>query len=191
MRRLGCSILWAQIRLPIALIFSICYYICIGVISIAMNTRSRKAVGSLLIASFVLSPIAPVFAQDAVDQPVATSSDEQVVSSSTPSGTLTEASTTASSSDSYPDTLASTSTQIESPTEPVGEVPIDNISPAPIVQQQVEPSRAPPVKTKFKKDSTQSEQTQLAAVRQHLIDNGLPQEIIDRLDAFQASEQQR
>ena len=152
-----------------------------------MNKRGQGAVTYLLIASFALSPMTSVFAQDVFDQPVATSNDEQVAGATAPSDNFTEPSSTASSSDTQTDLLASTSTQVESSTEPVGEVPGESVSPNPVIQQQPEPARAPPVKTKFKKNSTQSKEVQLSAVREHLLAHNLPQEIIGRLDAYEAS----
>lgn len=174
-----------------ALIFPICYYTRVRVIATVMNNRTQKAVVCLLIVSFALSPLASVFAQDIVDPSTTTSGDQPVIDSSATVDTLTETSTTASSSNPYPDILVSTSTPAVSSTEPTLVSPIDNPALTPAPQPQPEPVRAPPVKTKFKKDSRQPEQAQLAAVRQHLIDNGLPQEIIDRVDAYQTAEQQR
>lgn len=46
-------------------------------------------------------------------------------------------------------------------------------------------AKEPHVATKYKKNATLSKEEQLSAVRQHLIDNNLPQNIIDRLDAYE------
>jgi hypothetical protein len=60
--------------------------------------------------------------------------------------------------------------------EQATEAPAEAVAPA---------EEVPLLKTKFKKDNSLSVEEQLAKVRQHLIDNKLPETAIERLDAFE------
>lgn len=156
-----------------------------------MNVPARKVFVFVLIASFILSPTTSIFAQSVDDQSATTTNDQAVDSSTSSDVSVGTPTTTAPSlSDLHLDSVASSSAQIDSSTAPTGETRVEDINSSPAPQEQPVQERAPPKKTNFKKDSALPESAQLAAVRQHLIDSGLPQEIIDRLDAYEASEKQ-
>src|SRR3989344_2307011 len=101
--------------------------------------------------------------------------------------------TTISSEDNQEQGLDPPSEQ--SSDEPIIETATASTSEAEIIEESVvsEPEvkaeevvNEPREKTKFKKDSNLPQEAQLGAVRQHLIDQELPQNIIDRLDAYAA-----
>lgn len=165
--------------------------------------------------SFVLSPTLPAFAQSDT-QSSSTVTNNQSSSLADASTTVIDVTTsTASSSDlslssstvattslntdsSSTEVITTESTSSVSSTQDMSQVvsstPVLNVSSTDAsssvsVASTTIPETQPLTLTKFKKDPSLSEDAELAAVKQHLIDSGIPQDIIDRVDAYKTAEQ--
>ncbi|MFZ2522501.1 MAG: transglutaminase domain-containing protein [Minisyncoccia bacterium] len=168
----------------------------------------KKATISVLLASLILSPVVQIYAQE-INSDVSTST---AIVDDTDS--LNSASTTTPNTDVI---ITDPTPQVDTPPEPTGDavienhsststpeedlelvpaIPIDeslsttNISTSTEVVQEETSKKEPKEKTLFKKDNSKSQAEQLSAVRQHLIDQELPQNIIDRLDAYEKRQEE-
>ncbi len=168
--------------------------------------RISQTIAGLTMASLIFSPVAPVvslYAQEA-DQTTESEESDSVKEDVTPSSDDGNESSPASPDAAMivPDTLP----------DPVEPEPIEEVIPVetppvsspekeqnqgldpPVVEPVVEEPLSTtteellPTGKKFKKDPTLSPEEQLAAVRQHLLREKLPQEALDRLWAFEAKQ---
>src|SRR3989344_3447713 len=182
------------------------------------NIIQKTAMG-LLVISLTFSPIGQIFAQetdiDTLNASVAeddgdSSSDVQTTldPAISDSATLTDTLLEPTSGEVLGNSILDPETQDAPPQgldPPAGEEETvsDNAPAGPtseaeaISEPEAEPAevmeeqKVPHEKTKFKKDNARSKELQLSAVRAHLEANEAPQNIIDRLDAYEKRQQEQ
>ncbi len=154
----------------------------------------QKVASLFLILSLLLTPVLQVFAQT---DTVASSSASTVADNPDSGGDVP---TTTPIQDTDVPTSSSTTEDLSTPPADLSTEATDTPATTPTDTNH---DLAPPFKedstltnkadlpkevSKFKKDLNKSQTEELAEVRQHLIDSGSPQEIIDRLDTFEAEQ---
>lgn len=135
---------------------------------------TKRSLAALLLLSFVLSPVVP-FAKA-----LAQGTDQENINQETVSEPDPQVEDTATTSEPSPEEIqADPASAPSTEQEPVLEAPTEVVVPI---------EEAPLPKTKFKKDSLLSMEEQLAKVRQHIIDNELPQAALGRLNTFESKQ---
>ncbi len=149
---------------------------------------------SLLLISLAFSPWVGVYAE--VNSATSTTIIEEVKSSNTPANPTPEVVTAETSTPvRLIDPVVSTSSpstpsqkESEQKLSPPEESTVNISTTTPqreVFKKEVEEPKEPKEKVKFKKDASRSQEEELGLVRQHLLDQGLPQTIVDRLDTYE------
>ncbi len=166
-----------------------------------------KMTAAFFAAVLIFGPVGQAWAQTADENSTTTDSaisDTESSSQDTPIGTNTpdtivDDSTPVINTPEEPESDVASSTSEEAPA-PVDENQQERAPPADLqsnastseattsVENQNKEEQKPKVLTKFKKNSNLSPDAELAAVRQHLIDNDISPDIIARLDTFEAEQ---